>query len=120
MAQVTVTIGGRGYRLACNEGEQPHLEGLARQLDGKIAELRATVGEIGDQRLIVMAALTVADELHETRRALADLERRAGERADMHDAVQREADEWATALSEALSEASRRIEDIAASLSAKG
>jgi cell division protein ZapA len=120
MAQVTVTIGGRGYRLACNEGEQPHLEGLARQIDGKIAEIRAAVGEIGDQRLIVMAALTVADELFEARRAIADLEKRANERADVQGAERRETNQWASAMSEALAEASRRIEDVAAVLSGPG
>jgi cell division protein ZapA len=116
MAHVTVTIGGRSYRLACNEGEEAHLEGLARQIDGKIAELRRTVGEIGDQRLVVMSALTLADELFEARRAISALEKRADERDDIHGAVRREADQWAATLAEALGDASRRIEDIAAAL----
>jgi cell division protein ZapA len=116
MAHVTVTIGGRSYRLACSEGEEPHLEGLARQIDGKIAEIRREVGEIGDQRLVVMAALTIADELSEARRAIGELQRQAGERHDTHDAVRREADQWASAIAEALGEASRRIEDAATAL----
>ncbi|HXW19428.1 MAG TPA: cell division protein ZapA [Roseiarcus sp.] len=120
MAQVTVAIGGRNYRLACNEGEQQHLEGLARQIDGKISEIRAAVGEIGDQRLIVMAALTIADELHEAQRSLAELERRSGERADIQGAERREATQWASTLSEALADASRRIEDVAAALAGAG
>jgi cell division protein ZapA len=120
MAQVTVAIGGRNYRLACNEGEQQHLEGLARQIDGKISEIRAAVGEIGDQRLIVMAALTIADELHEARRRLTELERRVGERADTQGAERREANQWASTLSEALADASRRIEDVAAALAGSG
>jgi len=116
MAHVTVTIGGRSYRLACHEGEEPHLEGLARQIDGKISEIRSQVGEIGDQRLVVMAALTIADELFEARRTVAELERRGSERDDVHESVRREADEWATSVAEALGEASRRIEDVAAAL----
>ena len=71
MAQVTVTIGGRVFRLACNEGEEPHLEALAREVDAKIDGIRASFGEIGDQRLIVMAALTIADELSEAQRTIA-------------------------------------------------
>ncbi len=119
MAHVTVTIGGRSYRLACNEGEEPHLEGLARQIDGKIAEIRAQVGEIGDQRLVVMAALTIADELFEARRVVSELERKAGERDDVYEEVRREADRWAAALAEAIGDASRRIEDAAAALAGK-
>jgi cell division protein ZapA len=120
MAHVTVTIGGRSYRLACNEGEEPHLEGLARQIDGKIAEIRTQVGEIGDQRLVVMAALTIADELYEARRVIGEFERTAGEHDDMRGTIRREADQWATALVEALGDASRRIEDVATALAGSG
>jgi cell division protein ZapA len=67
MAHVTVTIDNRKYRLACNEGEEARLESLAGTIDAKIGELRASFGEIGDQRLVVMAALTIADTLAETR-----------------------------------------------------
>jgi cell division protein ZapA len=56
MGQVTVTISGKAYRMACADGEEPHLEALAALYDGKIEELRASVGEIGDMRLHVTAA----------------------------------------------------------------
>lgn len=65
MAHVSVTIDNRKYRLACSEGEEARLERLAAEIDGKISELRKAFGEIGDQRLVVMAALTVADNLAE-------------------------------------------------------
>lgn len=74
MPQVTVTIAGKAYRMACGEGEEAHLEGLAAMLDGKIDELRAAFGEIGDMRLHVMAALTIADELAETKKRLTRME----------------------------------------------
>ena len=67
MTQVSVTIDGRKYRLACNEGEEARLETLAGVIDDKIGEMRASFGEIGDQRLIIMAALTIADNLAEAR-----------------------------------------------------
>ena len=54
MSQVSVTIDGRKYRLACNEGEEPRLESLAGMIDEKIGEMRKTFGEIGDQRLVIM------------------------------------------------------------------
>ena len=67
MSQVSVTIDGRKYRLACNEGEEARLESLAGTIDEKIGEMRKTFGEIGDQRLVIMAALTLADSLTEAR-----------------------------------------------------
>ena len=71
MSQVSVTIGGRKFRLACNEGEEAQLESLAGMVDDKIGEMRAEFGEIGDQRLVVMAALTVADNLAEAQEQMA-------------------------------------------------
>ena len=74
MSQVTVTIAGRTYRIACQDGEETHLESLAALYDGKIEEMRAAFGEIGDMRLHVMAAITVADDLSEARRRIDVLE----------------------------------------------
>jgi cell division protein ZapA len=80
MAQVSVTIDGRKYRLACNEGEEARVEQLAGLVDEKIGELRRAFGEIGDQRLVVMAALTFADLFSEARDAAeAERERARGE-----------------------------------------
>ena len=74
MAQVSVTIGGRVYRMACDDGEEDHLMRLARELDQKLTHLREAFGEIGDTRLAVMAAIMVADELSESRRRVRALE----------------------------------------------
>ena len=74
MAQVNVTIGGRVYRMACDDGQEDHLMRLARDLDQKFAQLREAFGEIGDTRLAVMAAIMVADELSEVRRRIRALE----------------------------------------------
>jgi cell division protein ZapA len=122
MAQVAVSIGGRVYRLACNEGEEPHLEALARQVDGKIDEIRGAFGEIGDQRLVVMSALTFADELSEARRTIGALEKRVAESADIEAAARQETERQAAAFAEALGDASLRIESLAEALAsaAKG
>lgn len=74
MPQISVTIAGRSYRMACGEGEEAHLTGLAGTLDARIAEMRKSFGEIGDMRLQVMAAITIADETAELRGRLAALE----------------------------------------------
>ena len=118
MPHVSVTIGGRAYRLSCNEGEEPHLVALAGQVDAKITEMRTAFGEIGDQRLVVMAALTIADQLSETKRNLAALEARVGETAQIDAIARRDAELQAAAHAHALNEASHRIEGLAAILTA--
>ncbi len=65
MATVNATIAGRQFRLACEDGQEEHLQMLARDMDQRIEGLRKQFGEIGDTRLTVMAALMVADELSE-------------------------------------------------------
>lgn len=65
MASVNATIAGRQFRLACEDGQEDHLQMLARDIDERIEGLRKQFGEIGDTRLTVMAALMVADELSE-------------------------------------------------------
>jgi cell division protein ZapA len=85
MPQVTVTIAGRNYRMACDEGQEEHLRSLAATLDGKIEDIRASFGEIGDMRLTVMAAIMLADELSETRRRAARLEEEIDAMRDSED-----------------------------------
>lgn len=65
MAQVTVQINGRGYQVACGDGEQERIAGLARYVDDKVQELVGALGNVGDQRLLVMASLLLADEIME-------------------------------------------------------
>ena len=79
MAQVNVEIAGRTYRMACNDGEEEHLRTLAARFDGKIHMLRGTFGEIGDSRITVMAALTIADQLREAERRVGELEHHAAD-----------------------------------------
>ena len=81
MAQVAVQINGKTFRMACEEGQEQHLMNLARDLDGTIATLRESFGEIGDQRLTVMAGVMMADQLSEARARISVLEadlRKAG------------------------------------------
>jgi cell division protein ZapA len=74
MPQISVTINGRQFRMACENGEEARLTNLAADLDARIATLRTRFGEIGDTRLTVMAALALADELSEVKEKLARLE----------------------------------------------
>ena len=74
MGQVTVTIADKIYRIACDDGQEDHLRSLAADVDDKIAEMRKAFGEIGDNRLTVMAAITFLDERLELRSRIARLE----------------------------------------------
>ena len=69
MAQVAVTINGRNYRIACEDGQEEHLIKLSGYLNGKVEELVRAVGQIGDTRLLVMAGLLIADELSDAKAA---------------------------------------------------
>jgi len=112
MSQVNVTINGRQFRMACEDGQEGHLMNLARDLDGRIEGLRSKFGEIGDTRLTVMAALTVADELAEKDNRILALER---ELADMQDARAAAADRDVavqTAIVGALNAAAERVESV--------
>jgi cell division protein ZapA len=110
MSQVSVTINGRQFRMACEDGQEGHLMELARDLDSRIEGLRGKFGEIGDTRLTVMAALTLADALSETEQRIKRLE---GEVAAMQDARSASADRARAAqasVAAALTAAAERIE----------
>jgi len=64
MSNVTVTIGGRHYTVACAAGEEPHIEMLGRSIDGKLQGLANLAGQ-SEARTLLFAALLLADELHE-------------------------------------------------------
>jgi cell division protein ZapA len=116
MSQVSVTINGRQFRMACEDGQEGHLMNLARELDTRISGLRAKFGEIGDTRLTVMAAITVADELSEVGLRIKRLE---GELAALQDAGAEASGRNAAAqaaVAAALSSATERIESIAKKL----
>jgi cell division protein ZapA len=112
MSQVNVSINGRQFRMACEDGEEARLSRLAEELDASIATLRTRFGEIGDTRLTVMAALTLADQLSETKEKLQRLE---PELATLRNASVASADHsqaTQTAVVAALNAAAERIETI--------
>jgi cell division protein ZapA len=73
MGQVTVTLNGRTYRLECGEGEESHLIELSEYLGTHVDTMRRKFGQVGDDRLILMASLLVTDELWELRRQVQEM-----------------------------------------------
>jgi len=120
MGQVAVTIAGRVYRMACADGEEGHLEGLAADLDKRIADLRVAFGEIGDQRLTVMAALAISDEKMESERRIAVLESQVQELLAASDSASKLRDDYSTRAAEVVTEAAERVERIVQRLNAQG
>ncbi len=73
MARITVEINKRQYDMACEDGEEEHLHALAAGLDAQVGEMQSSFGQIGDLRLMVMAALMVADKLEDAQKTIAAL-----------------------------------------------
>ena len=112
MSQVSVTINGRQFRMACEDGQEEHLTSLARELDARIADLRSKFGEIGDLRLTVMAALTIADELNEMRSRIKTLEHELAAAQDVQAAAANRDETVQAAVAAALASAAERIERV--------
>ncbi len=92
MGQVSITLNGRTYRLECDDGEEEHLLKLAETVGEQIESLKGKFGQIGDDRLMLMAGLMIADELAEARRKLNDI---AQDRASADELVQSAQEEMA-------------------------
>ncbi|MFK4653678.1 cell division protein ZapA [Bradyrhizobium japonicum] len=110
MSHINVTINGRQYRMACEEGQEVRLLKLAESLETRIQSLRGKFGEIGDARLTVMAALTVCDELVDVGNRVRTMEQELAELRDFRNAAVERARMTQTAVVNALNAAAERIE----------
>ena len=110
MSHINVTINGRQYRMACEEGQEVRLLKLAETLESRVTELRGKFGEIGDARLTVMAALTVCDELLDANSRLHTMEQELESARSMRTAAVDRARQTQTAVASALNAAADRIE----------
>lgn len=94
MSDVTLTINRRPYKVACEDGQEDHLRSLGRLVEERVGELVESMGQIGDQRLLVMASLLFADEAKGARDALKE----AQDKADALGAGKKAEDEAAGAI----------------------
>ncbi len=113
MAQVVVTIDGKAYRMACEEGQEAHLEGLAQNFDRYVGHLKGQFGEIGDLRVTVMASIMVMDELSEANRRIGDLEREMESLRQNRDSAAAVVEKSDQALAGMLSELTSQVRSIA-------
>ena len=107
MAEVVVTINGRAFPLTVADGEEPRIRRLASYVDGKVGEFVKAHGQIGEARLILLAALVIADELSDT----SDLVHTERSRSRLNGAG-----EDTSAVAAGIRDLAARIESIAARL----
>jgi cell division protein ZapA len=120
MAQVTVRINGYAYTVGCEDGQEAHLQAMAEQVESRIDSIKALGGQSGEARLLVLAALLMADELHDVKLDLAQAQAMAqaaqnqaagGQAAAAGRASKQERD-----MARKISRLASRAEDIAATL----
>src|SRR5215475_6011734 len=108
-------VNGRAYTLNCDEGEEDHLKALASRVNEKVRELLGQVGQVGDQRLLLMASLMIADEqqtvLKKLEETAQELEAVKLQRRELSDQLDR-----SHAVAADMESATIRLEDIAARL----
>lgn len=113
MAQITVTINGKSFRMACDDGEEERLTGLAARFDGWINELKGAFGEIGDQRLTVMAGIMATDRVSGLERKISALEEELANAKQQQVAALDNMSQNEQELSQAVNMAAARIESLA-------
>ncbi|MGK9051762.1 cell division protein ZapA [Neorhizobium sp. CSC1952] len=119
MAQVTVTIDGKAYRMACEEGQEDHLTELAARFDRYVGHLKGQFGEIGDLRITVMAGIMIMDELSEATRKIGKLEAEvAALKANSDGALETQQHNEQVVVS-ALGELASRLENLTARLNGR-
>jgi cell division protein ZapA len=86
MGQISLTVNGRPFALTCEDGQEARIRRLGQYVDAKVAEFVKSVGQVGEARLLLLAALVIADELADANEALR-LERSGARDADADAAV---------------------------------
>jgi len=120
MPEVNVEINGRKYRMACEDGQEEHLLRLAERFNGHIDAFKGGFGEIGDNRLTVMAGIAVLDELAEAERRITQLQQDVADLTGAGEALTQEAEELERKLAKRLNEAARKVEAIATAIDETG
>jgi cell division protein ZapA len=83
LAKVQIEINSRRYSIGCDEGQEEHVMRLGRYFDDHVKRLAGAVGQIGEQRLFLMGALIVADEMHDLKQRLDKAEAEIARLSDM-------------------------------------
>lgn len=110
--RVTLTVGGRDYVMACNEGEEAHLMELGAFLDREVTNLQNDFGQVGDNRLLLMAGLVAADKLSEALQQIEELEQEKEKLTSDRDRAVSGTQNVEDMLAEKLDKAAERVETL--------
>ena len=116
MPTVNVSINGKNYRMACDEGQEEHLENLGQKFDQYVNHLKGSFGDIGDQRLVVMAGVMVTDEMLELKKTVSKLENQMEDLQSNSALRSREKKDGDDELAENLNSLAGKIEALGAKL----
>lgn len=116
MPEVNVEINGRKYRMACEEGQEAHLLGLAERFNKHVEAFKGDFGEIGDNRLTVMAGIAVLDELAESERRIAQLKQDLATLRQAGEELTAESEELERRFAHHLTDVARKIEAVATAI----
>ena len=105
MGKVHIVVNNRGYDVACDDGQEGQVTELGQDLARRVDKVAHAVGQIGDARLLLMAALLISDELATAKKELLRL---AGDRTEAEE----------NELAESIERLASRVEAIAARLEA--
>jgi len=113
MPLVNIMVNSRAFTVACDDGEEEHLRELGAHVDAKIRELLEDVGQVGDARLILMAALLITDDYFDAVNLLDEQKSKVSELSTAQDEVTQRIFAHESNATAALEAAARRAEDIA-------
>ena len=116
MAEVTVTVDGKAYRMVCEEGQEEHLSELTSKFDRYVGHLKGQFGEIGDMRITVMAGIMVMDELNEVQHQLQGIESEINSLKKARDTALAKIDDTDMDLAKTIGQVSEKLEQIARKL----
>jgi len=112
MPEVSVEINGRKFRMACEDGQQEHLLALALRFNAQVEEFKGAFGEIGDNRLTVMAGIAVLDELVEAEHRIEEIKGQMEQMEADSQKVMAQARALETKFAKKLAETARKIEAV--------
>jgi cell division protein ZapA len=120
MPEVVVEINDRKYRMACEEGQEAHVMSLAERFNRQVDRFKDGFGEVGDNRLTVMAGIALMDELEEAERKIAALQQNIADLSQAGHELSAESEDLERSFAKRLNDVARKIEAIATAIDETG
>ena len=110
MGDLNISINNRPFLIACADGDEHNVSRLAEDLAARISSIKKNVGEVGDSRLLVLAGLTMCDEIKSLSDQLEDLKRQIETGSQSAEALDGRVRDMETAVAGALAEATQKLQ----------